>query len=271
MNKKIVLFIFSVFLLASCKTREKTSSLNYFQNADQIATEASQNYTASTIQEGDQFIILVTAKDMTVVKPFNQNYSSAETIQSSIPSANQPLSSQENFAGPIYVVDSEGVIDFPVLGKLQASGKTMVQFKDELRERITYYVKNPSVSMKITNYKVTVLGEVRNPGQYTVQGGKTTLLNALGLAGDLTTYGRRNDVLVVRNENGQITKERIDLMDSSFISSPFYYLKQGDVIYVSANETKEKEARLDPNTGTYVAIAGMIIGLAGIFITIFKN
>jgi len=93
----------------------------------------------------------------------------------------------------------------------------------------------------------------------------------LGLAGDLTMYGKRNDVLLVRNENGQILKERINLMDANFINSPYYELKQNDVIYVSANETKEKTARLNPNTGTYIAIAGTIIGLAGIFITIFKK
>ena len=84
-------------------------------------------------------------------------------------------------------------------------------------------------------------------------------------------YGTRNDLLLVRNENGIISKERINLMDANFINSPYFQLKQGDVIYVSASKIKERAAKLDPNTGTYVAIAGMIIGIAGIFITIFKN
>jgi polysaccharide export outer membrane protein len=84
-------------------------------------------------------------------------------------------------------------------------------------------------------------------------------------------YGKREDILVVRNENGVMSKERINLMDANFINSPYFNLKQGDVIYVSANQTKDKISRLDPNTGTYIAIAGTVIGLAGIFITIFKN
>lgn len=272
MNKKIfVPFIAILLTFTSCKTKEKASQLNYMQNVEQIATEASVNNTSSTIQKGDQFIILITAKDMAVVKPFNQNYSSGEITQLSTPSSNIPTQGQEKVAGPTYIVDSEGVIDFPVLGKLDTSGKTIVEFKDELRTRLKDYIINPTVSMRITNYKVTVLGEVNNPGQYAIPDGQSTILNALGLAGDLTMYGKRNDILLVRNENGQITKERINIMDDNFISSPYYFLKQGDVIYVSANETKEKEARLDPNTATYIAIAGTIIGLAGIFITIFKN
>ena len=97
------------------------------------------------------------------------------------------------------------------------------------------------------------------------------MLGAIGLAGDLTIYGKRDNVLIVRNISGQPTKERLNLYDPNFINSPYYQLKQGDVIYISANETKEKVARLDPNTPTYIAIAGTIIGLAGIFITIFKK
>ena len=259
------------FLLTSCKTKEKASQLNYMQNVEEIATEAAVNVNNSTIQKGDQFIILVTARDMTVVKPFNQNYFSAEISQSSIPSSNIPTQGQQNLSGPTYIVDGDGVIDFPVLGKLFATGKTMVEFKDELRERLKLYVKDPSVNMRFVNYKITVLGEVNRPGQYAIPDGQSTLLNAIGLAGDLTMYGKRDDLLLVRNENGTITKERINLMDSNFINSPYFQLKQGDVIYVSASQAKERAAKLDPNTGTYVAVAGMIIGLAGIFITIFKN
>lgn len=271
MNKNLFLFfICSLFLVTSCKTTEKASELNYLQNVEQIATETALN-NPSTIQKGDQLIIVVTAKDMTVVKPFNQNYSSGEISQYSIPNSNNPSQGEQKIAGPTYIVDSEGMIDFPVLGKLTTTGKTMVQFKDELRDRLGRFIINPSVSMRIVNYKVTVLGEVNKPGQYTIPDGQATLLNALGLAGDLTMYGKRQDILLVRNEDGQITKQRINLMDSSFINSEYYQLKQGDVIYVSANETKEKTARLDPNTSTYIAIAGTIIGLAGIFITIFKK
>ncbi len=272
MNKKIfVPFVAILLTFTSCKTKEKANELNYLQNIDQLVTETSQKSAQSTIQIGDQFVIMITAKDMAVVKPFNQNYSSNEITQFSLPSSNIPTQGQEKVSGPIYVVDSEGVIDFPVLGKLFASGKSIVEFKDELRSRLSKYIKEPSVSMRISNYKVTVLGEVNKPGQYAIPDGQSTVLNALGLAGDFTMYGKRDDILLVRNENGQITKERLNLLDSDFINSPYFNLKQGDVIYVSSNQTKEKISRQDPNTGVYIAIAGTIIGLAGIFITIFKK
>lgn len=272
MNKKIfVPFIAVLLAFTSCKTKEKASELNYMQNVEQIATDASINNSVSTIQKGDQLIILITARDMAVVKPFNQNYSSGDITQFSTPSNNFPTQGQEKLAGPTYVVDSEGFVDFPILGRLSTTDKTIVEFKDELRNRLKTYIIDPTVSMRISNYKVTVLGEVKQPGQYSIPDGQSTVLNAIGLAGDLTIYGKRNDVLLIRNQNGQITKERINLMDANFIYSPNYYLKQGDVIYVSASETKEKEARLDPNTPSYIAIAGTIIGLAGIFITIFKK
>src|SRR5690606_32848123 len=150
---------------------------------------------------------------------------------------------------------------------VNTSGKTLEQLRNEITQQVSVYVKEPTVALKLANFKVTILGEVNRPGQYTVPVGQTTLLNSIGLAGDLTIYGQRENILMVRNENGALTKQRINLMDSDFINSPFFQLKQGDVIYVSANETKEKLSRQDPNTGIYIAVAGTIIGLAGIFIT----
>lgn len=269
-NKVILLFAF-LLVLSACKTQQKPDELNYMQNVEQLATDTSVRTAATTIQKGDQLIILVTAKDMDVVKPFNQNYFSGEMVQLTTPSSNVGLQGQERVVGPTYIVDSEGNIDFPVLGELSTTNKTLVAFKDELRSKLLTYVKNPTVNIRITNYKVTVLGEVNSPGQYVIPDSQATVLNALGLAKDLTIYGKRNDILIVRNVDGQISKERINLTDANFINSPYYQLQQGDVIYVSANETRKKESRLDPNTGTYIAIAGTVIGLAGIFITIFKN
>lgn len=272
MNKHKILLLF-VFLLtlSACKTQQKPDEINYMQNAEQLATDTSLRTSVSTIQTGDQLVILVTAKDMSVVKPFNQNYFSGDIVQLSQPSSNVGLQGQEKVSGPTYIVDAEGMIDFPVLGQLDTKNKSLVQFKEELRNRLLAYVLNPTVNMRITNYKVTVLGEVNSPGQYVIPDSQATVLNALGLAKDLTIYGKRDDILIVRNVDGQISKERINLMDANFINSPYYQLQQGDVIYVSANDTRKKEARLDPNTSTYIAIAGTVIGLAGIFITIFKK
>ncbi|MBW8362832.1 MAG: polysaccharide biosynthesis/export family protein [Kaistella sp.] len=264
MNRTIFpIFAFLFVLVTSCKTRDKTSEINYMQNVEQLAEETAQRTAVSTIQKGDILQAFVTAKDMEVVRPFNQSYYSQSGVT--------PTGSSSPSVEKQYLVSSEGTIDFPVLGVLQTEGKTVEALKAELIQRISAYVKSPNVSLKLVNFKVTVLGEVARPGQYTIPEGQTTLLNAIGLAGDLTMYGKRDDILVVRNENGNLTRQRINLMNAEFINSPYFQLKQGDVIYVSANPTKDKISRLDPNTGTYIAIAGTIIGLAGIFITVFKN
>ncbi|MCZ2085135.1 MAG: polysaccharide biosynthesis/export family protein [Flavobacteriales bacterium] len=231
------------------------------QNVEQIAIETAANSQISTIQKGDQLVVFVSSKDMEVVRPFNQNYYN-NLAPTSVSSPNTEK---------VYLVDSNGNIDFPVLGRLNTEGKTLEQFKSELTNLVSKYVKQPTVTIRLANFKVTILGEVNRPGQYSIPDAQTTLLNAIGLAGDLTLYGKRDDILMVRNENGQMTKARIDLMDSNFINSPYFSLKQGDVIYVSSNKTKEKISRQDPNTGIYIAIAGTVIGLAGIFITIFKK
>ena len=258
--KIIVLLVIWLTLLTSCKTVDKTSKINYMQNVEQIATDVALQ-TPSTIQKGDRLIIFVTAQNMEVVRPFNQNYYNNQL----------PTSVSTPNAEKVYLVDSEGYLSFPVIGNISTNGKTLEDLKSELHNRVSAYVKNPTITVTLANFKVTILGEVNRPGQYSIPEAQTTLLNAIGLAGDLSIYGKRDNILLVRNENGNITKERINLMDSEFINSPFFTLKQGDVIYVSSNETKEKISRQDPNTGIYIAIAGTIIGLAGIFITIFKK
>ena len=261
MNKNLILFsIFAVFLLTSCKTKDQPSKINYMQNVEQIATNVALQ-TASTIQKGDRLVILVTAQNMEVVRPFNQNY-----YNNQLPNAVSTPNSEK-----VYLVDSEGNIAFPVLGNINTNGKTLEELTSELDSKISTYVKKPTVTVTLSNFRVTILGEVNRPGQYIIPEAETTLLNAIGLAGDLSVYGERENILLVRNVNGVISKERINLMDSNFVNSPFFTLKQGDVIYVSSNETKEKIARQDPNTGIYIAIAGTLIGLAGIFITIFKK
>lgn len=261
MNKNIIwLLVCSFFLLTACKTKEQASELNYMQNADLIATETSMQNQLATLQKGDQLVIFVSAKNMEVVKPFNQNYYDSQPGMSSTQSSEKA-----------YLVDSEGNIDFPLIGKINTEGKTIEDFRNELTNRVSYYVKSPNVAVRLVNFKVTILGEVARPGQISVPEGQTTLLNAIGLAGDLTMYAKRDDILLVRNVNGELQKARINMMDANFINSPFFKLKQNDVIYVSANYNKQKIAKQDPNTSIYIAVAGMVIGLAGIFITIFKN
>jgi polysaccharide export outer membrane protein len=266
--KKLYRYTFIIgLLLISCKTTT-ASNLDYMQNVERVAAEQLVKAQTSTIQKGDQLVILISAKDQDVVKPFNQNYASSQLTQPSAPGGNMPNNGLTTFSGPTYIVDSEGNIDFPVIGTLNTVGKTMVEFKDELRDKVLQYVKNPTVNIKISNFQVTVLGEVNRQGEYNIPNGQGTIFTALGLAGDTTMYGKRDDVLIVRTEDGIITKNRISLLDDNFINSPFYHLKQGDVIYVSANKTKEKTSKLDPNTPIYVSVAGIVVTILAL---VFKK
>ena len=260
MKKYIKLLnIFAVLDLFSCKPKADTSS--YLQNIEDTAVQTSIQNAKSSIQVNDELMILVTAKDMDVVKPFNQNYSSRTTNQYTMGSNNAPMNNQVVAEGPTYLVDSNGNITLNVIGDVKAAGLTIDQLKEDLKAKLSKYIINPIITIRLTNYKITVLGEVNRAGHYIIPDGKTTVLDALGLAGDLTIYGKRENVLVVRNINGEITKGRIDLTDSNFIKSPFYNLQQNDVIVVSPNETKQKQARLDPNAGIYISVASVILGL----------
>ena len=267
MKKKsfIIIFSFVLFFLSSCTSKKK---LDYLQNIESVALEASIKNAKSTIQPNDQLVILVTAKDMDVVKPFNQNFSSGQILQYSLPSNNAPAQGQTSASGPTYVVDSQGNIEVPVIGKINTENKSTEELRDILKKEISKYVVNPQVSVKNTNYKITVLGEVNRPGTYNIPEAQTTVLEVLGLAGDLTIYGNREDILVLRNIDGTMTKERINLTKADFINSPYFYLKQNDVIIVSPNETKQKTSRLDPNAGIYISVASIVVTILAL---IFKN
>lgn len=263
-------FIYGVLGLAvfSCAPRQE---INYMQDIENIALDNSIKNSRGTLQPGDQLIITVTAKDMDVVKPFNQTYSSSATItQYSSPSSNN-LPQQLPVSGPTYIVDTEGNIVFPQIGVISVKDENLETMRVKLTNLISEYVKNPVVEMKLINFKVSVLGEVTRPGTYVIPDGNTTLLGALGLAGDLTVYGVRTNVLVVRNVDGKITKERVDLTSAQFINSPYYYLKQNDMIYVQPNANREKAARIDPNTGLYISVASVVASLTIGILALIRN
>lgn len=271
--KSKLLIILSAIIVVSCKTNPSAKNdLNYMQNIEQLAIETTVKNSTSTLQSGDQLVILITAKDMDVVKPFNQNYSSSELIQTNtLAGGNTPTQGNVIVSGPTYIVDSEGNIDFPIIGKINTTNKTLVEFKDELRNKMTQYVINPTVNVRLVNFKVTVLGEVNKQGDYTIANGQATILNALGLAGDLTMYGKRNDILVIRSENGVITHGKVNLQDADLINSPYYNLKQGDAIIVPSNNTRDIAAKQNPNTGLYLTAASIAITAVAVVVSLFKK
>lgn len=271
--KSRIVGLCSILLLVSCKIKDNAQNdLNYMQNIEQVAIEASAKNSGNTIQTGDQLVILITAKDMDVVKPFNQNYSSSDIIQTNANAGgNMPNQGATAISGPTYIVDSNGDIDFPVIGKLSTTGKTLVDLKTEIREKVRQYVINPTVNIRLANFKITVLGEVNRQGDYIVANGQATILNALGLAGDATMYGKRDDVLVIRTEDGKITHGKVNLQDANLINSPFYYLKQGDAVIVQSNKAKEITARQNPNTGLYLTAISIGVTAIAVVVSLFNR
>lgn len=253
--KKYLLFICMPILLSinSCKPKQ---DIDYMRNIEDVAIKTSIRESNSTIQPADQLIIFVLAKDNEVAKPFNQNYYSADMSQyTSMPSRSASVE-------PSYIVDSKGNIDFPVLGTLNTTNKTIEQFKSELKESLKKYIKDPGINIRTINYKVTVLGEVNRTGTIPIQDGQpTTIWNVIGLAGDLTIYGQRKNVLLIRNVDGETTKHYIDLTDAELFNSPYYYVKQNDVIYVSPNKARKSASSYGPQVGIWISVASVLLGV----------
>ena len=247
-----------LLLVVSCKPKQ---DIDYMKNIEEVAIKTSMQGYNSTIQPGDQLLISVLAKDNEVAKPFNQNYYSTDMSQfSSVPTRNVSVE-------PTYLVDSNGNIDFPILGTLSTKNLTLEQLKAQLKEKITKYIVNPTVNIRNTNFKVTVLGEVGRTGVFPIPDGQpTTILNVIGMAGDLTIYGKRQNVLLIRNVDGVTSKHYIDITDAEFFNSPYYYVKQNDVIYVSPNKARKSAANYGPSTTIWISVASVVLGVLALIV-----
>lgn len=241
MKIKNLLYLIPVIFIMSCKN----AKINYLQNIENVAVKTSMEESRLTIQPGDSLLVGITAKDMEVVKPFVQS-------------------------GIGHKVDSEGNITISTLGKINVQGKKQEEIRSELTAQLKQYIKEPIVNVGLSNFKVTILGEVNKPKTYKMFEG-ATILNAIGAAGDLTIYGERKNILLVRNINGEISKHIIDITDADFINSPYYFLKQNDVIYVRANNAKANSSKYGNETSIYITIGSVLISVLLTVITLVKN
>ncbi|WP_335964302.1 polysaccharide biosynthesis/export family protein [Galbibacter sp. PAP.153] len=219
--------LFIMLFLISCGSRK---DIVYLQNAQQFETEVETNTFEPKFKIDDILSIYISSFDMAATTPFNLTKGSGEDIQELE-----------------YVIDKEGFIDFPVLGKIKLLGLSTSEAKELFRTKLIEggYLKDPIVNIRIKNFRVTVLGQVRQPGTYNVAGERITILEAIGLAGDLDIKGRRDNVLVIRDFNGAKTYTRINLTTKEFIHSPVYYLTQNDVVYIEPNNSVVKTSNLD--------------------------
>ena len=158
-----------------------------------------------------------------------------------------------------YLVDQQGEIDFPVIGKIKISGLSPEELRVLLREKLAEYLKNPIINIRLKNFTVSILGEVNRPGTYQINGEEITIMEALGLAGDMTIKGMRRNVLVIRDFDGTKVYTRIDLTSKNATKSPVYYLTQNDVVYVEPNQSAITSSSLDNRATIAVSIASVII------------
>ena len=248
--KKIFVFVALLSLLCSCKSNQQ---LGYFTDLSQ-STEGMVPLQKSdlVIAPQDELLINVTSEvpEATSIYnlPFNVPGSRVDILMNTQTTQKQT-----------YVVDRQGDINFPILGKLHVAGKTTSQVADEITRRIAEDVEAPYVRVELVNFRIKVMGEVTKPGSYKFDTERVTVLDALAEAGDMTIFGRRDNVTVWREENGVATYHKLNLNDSKIINSPYYYLKQNDVVYVEPGSSRSGQAEYNQNNSFKVSVVSAVV------------
>lgn len=230
-EKKFLYILLTASLLCSCVTRQQ---LAYFrpitaESAEEI-NKTMKPQPEPRIKINDALIITVSALDPEAVIPYNlPNVTYASPTSSTVPTV---------ASFQYYTVDEQGNIEFPVLGKLHVVGMSQSEVINLIEDKLKGQVKDPIVTMRFLNARVTVLGEVKNPGTYYLNNGRISILEALGMAGDMTQYGRRDNVLITRENNGKLEFARLDLRGDDVFKSPYFYLQQNDVVMVEPNQAR---------------------------------
>lgn len=266
---KCVAVAAAIFLLGSCAARKKVV---YVQDIDSKPNyDASTNYEA-ILKPDDLLGILVSSISPEVAAPFNIGPSGSASGGSggggSSASGGSESSQGQNGGLRSYLIDNSGFVDFPIIGKIKLAGLTKSEANTLLVKKISDYITEPTVTMRILNYKISVLGEVQSPGIIESKGERISFLDALAAAGDLTIYGRRQNILLIREIEGKKTYNRIDITSSDFLNSPFYYMAQNDVIYVEPNKTRVNSSLIGPDISVFVSLTSLAITLTLLIIRI---
>jgi polysaccharide biosynthesis/export protein len=251
---KLPIIVCVYLLLCSCASRK---DMAYLQDIDsKNSQETTLNYEIK-FHPDDMLSIIVSAENPEVTNPFNlpeiQSNYSVENKQSGIKT---------------YLIDKDGFINYPVLGKIHLADLTSLQANKKMIDLISVHIKNPIVNIKILNYKISLLGEVTKPGSYFIQSERISILEALSMAGDLTIYGIRSNIILIREKDGKKTYNRVNLTNSDFLESPFYYLVQNDIIIVEPNKTKMNSSKFGSEITTTISIASFLTTIA---ILLFKK
>ena len=261
--RKAKLLLGVLLLLTGCTSYQKIPYLQDFETVN--ATEEVTAMYDAHIRPKDLLTITVNTTDPEAAAPFNL------TIQSA---ANSNLTQwvTQQAALQQYLVDNQGNIDFPVLGELHLGGLSMNEAESMIREKLQPFLKEtPIVTVRMVNYKISVLGEVAKPGTFIINNEKVNVLEALAMAGDMTIWGLRDNVKLVREEeDGKRNIVVLDLNRADIVKSPYYHLQQNDILYVSPNKTKAKNSDTGQSTSLWVSATSILVSIASLLVTIFK-
>ena len=260
---KLSLALLSVVLTMSTTSCISDKKIIYLQGADTLYAVPQQIAQAFEleIQPDDELAVSVTSKDAKLIAPFDNNTLIGSGSGKSVTGGSGSSTSNTTSGVAYFLVDKQGNIEFPIYGTISTTGKTCRQLAEEIQQRMRGdgQIADAVVNVKIMSFKVTVMGDVKNPGVQTHTGERLTLLEAIGRAGDMNNSAKRETVLVVREENGQRTAYEVDMRDSkSVFESPVYYLQQNDVVYVKPN----KSVRVKGSTGyTLLTIGSTVVSM----------
>lgn len=263
-KKPLLIWLLLPFIFVSCQSYKKVP---YLQDSE-IMYQVPQQETMydAKIMPKDLLTIVVSCTSPELATPFNLIVASpVSNAVSNIVTTTQPVLQQ-------YLVSNKGTVDFPVLGELKLGGLTKKQAEAMIVERLKPYIKEtPIVTVRMVNYKISVIGEVAHPGTFTINNEKVNLLEALAMAGDMTVHGVRDNVKLIREDaNGKQEIITLDLNKAETILSPYYWLQQNDIIYVTPNKAKARNSDIGNSTSLWFSATSIIVSLASLLVTIFK-
>ena len=260
LKKKSLFVLLFVALMSSCISNKQLIVFKTVtaETAEEV-NKTMQPQPEPRVKINDALIITVSGLDPEAVIPYNLPTISYESPASST----VPTTSSFQY----YTVDEEGYIDFPILGKLYVVGLRQSEVISLIESKLQGQVVDPIVTMRFLNARVTVLGEVNSPGTYTLNNGRMTLLEALGVAGDLTQYANRSNVLITRENNGKVEFARLDLRSEEVFTSPYFYLQQNDVVYVEPNQARSTS---NQSIGLWLSMVGTVASAATVVVSVLS-
>ena len=260
LKKSLFLLLIVVAFLSSCVSPKQ---LAYFRPVTAESAEEINKYIEPQpeprVKVNDALVIIVSALDPEAVAPYNlPNVAYATPTSSNIPTT-------PSFQ--YYTVDGNGDINFPVLGKLHVVDMTQSEVINMIYSKLSTQIVDPIVTMRFLNARVTVLGEVKNPGTYYLNNGRISILEALGMAGDMTQYGRRDNVLITRENNGKLEFARLDLRSDEIFKSPYFYLQQNDVVMVEPNQARTTS---NQSISLWLSMVGTLSSAATVIVSVVR-